>query len=318
MSTPLARLVLLLLLTCGLAHATEPGRRIAITFDDLPWARLDSVVPAELATHHARLIAALKQADVPGVGFVNEGKLESEGRPVPERVAMLRDWLDAGYELGNHTWGHVDLHAVGLAAYQADILRGERELRPLLAARGHTPRWFRHPYLRAGRAPADKAALAEFLAAHGYRIAPVTIDNSDWIWARAYDEARVRDDARQRVRLRREFVPYLIAKLDYFEAQSKTLLGYALPQVLLLHANELNADTFPVLVDAIHTRGYRVVGLEEVLADSAYARKDGYTGAYGPSWIHRWAIADGKPTDFFAGEPETPRWVMELAGVDSE
>jgi hypothetical protein len=160
--------------------------------------------------------------------------------------------------------------------------------------------------------------VADFLAAHGYRIAPVTVDNSDWIWARAYDEAREHLKPGERARLRREFVPYLVAKLDYFEQQSQALLGRELPQVLLLHANELNADTFVALVDAIRARGWRFVALDEALADPAYARRDGYTGAYGPSWIHRWAIADEKPKTYFAGEPETPRWVMDLAGVDSE
>ena len=30
----------------------------------------------------------------------------------------LRDWLDAGHALGNHTHGHLDVHAVGLPAFQ--------------------------------------------------------------------------------------------------------------------------------------------------------------------------------------------------------
>ena len=147
----LLRLLLLVVLLPTAAFAATPDRRIAITIDDLPWQRIELTPAAELPARHAQLIAALKQAGTPGVGFVNEGKLEVDGQVRPERVAMLHDWLEAGYELGNHTYGHVDLHAVGLDAYQADILRGERQLRPLLAERGRTPRWFRHPYLRAGR-----------------------------------------------------------------------------------------------------------------------------------------------------------------------
>jgi hypothetical protein len=54
------------------------------------------------------------------------------------------------------------------------------------------------------------------------------------------------------------------------------------------------------------------------MRDPAYARVDGYTGRFGPSWLHRWAMAEGKPKAFYAGEPEVPRWVLDLAGVDSE
>jgi peptidoglycan/xylan/chitin deacetylase (PgdA/CDA1 family) len=316
--------VLLLSTLAWSVHAAEPDRRIAITIDDLPWQRMDKTPPAELASRHAQLMAQLKQAGVPVVGFVNEGKLEVDGQVQPARVAMLRDWLEAGHELGNHTHGHLDVHAVGLPAFQQDILDGERVLRPLLAERGRVPRWFRHPYLRAGRTPEDRATLSAFLGEHGYRIAPVTVDNGEWVWAFAY--ANVidgRPDTAERAatleRLRRGYIPYMLNKVDYYEQQSQALLGYALPQVWLLHANELNAAAYADLVAGVQRRGYRVVTLDEAMRDPAYARgEDGYNGRYGPSWLHRWAMAEKKPKDFFAGEPVVPGWVLALAGVESE
>ncbi|HZH44828.1 MAG TPA: polysaccharide deacetylase family protein [Lysobacter sp.] len=302
--------------------AAEPDRRIAVTIDDLPWQSADSLAPDTLRARHAQLMRALRQAGVTGVGFVNEGRLERDGQLQPERLAMLRDWLDAGWELGNHTHGHVDLHAVGLDVYRADILRGERQLRPLLAARGQAPRWFRHPYLRSGRSAEDKAALTAFLAEHGYRIAPVTVDNSEWIWAQAYRRVLDGPDTPERAatleRLRRGYLPYMLNKVDYYEQQSQALLGYVVPQVWLMHANELNADTFAELVAGVQRRGYRVVTLEEALRDPAYARPDAYTGRFGPSWLHRWAMAEKKPPAFYAGEPLVPKWVLDLAGVEAE
>lgn len=313
-----ARLIALLLaLVAGPGEVAAQERRIAVTFDDLVWSGSEPLAPAALA-HHAALVSALRIAQVRGVGFVNESRLEIDGEVAPARVAMLQDWLDAGWELGNHTWGHVDLHAVGLAVYEDHIRRGERVLRPLLEARGERPRWFRHPYLRAGRSGYEKAALARFLAREGYRIAPVTIDHSDWIWSRAYVVALERGDLALAARLRTGFVPYLVDKLAYYEQQSRALLGYEPPQVLLLHANEINAATFVELVEAIRARGYRFVDLDTAVADPAYARPDGYTGPGGPSWIHRWAIAERRPREFFGDEPAAPAWVLELAGVQSE
>ena len=301
----------------------EPDRRIAVTIDDLPWASLGDhqphAPPPAMLEHHAQLMQGLREAGAPVVGFVNEAKLEADGRLAPERLQMLRDWLDAGAQLGNHTFGHTDLHAAGLAAYRADILKGERRLRPLLAESGAKPEWFRHPYLRAGRSLEDKAALAAFLAAHGYRIAPVTVDNSDWIWARAYRNVLDRGgDEEVLGRLRAEYVPYMLAKVDYYERFSIALLGYALPQTWLMHANEINAATYPALVAGVRARGYRTVTLAEAMRDPAYARDDAYTGAWGPSWLHRWAIGEKKPREFFTGEPATPRWVLDLAGVEGE
>ncbi|WP_457319202.1 polysaccharide deacetylase family protein [Stenotrophomonas sp. P5_B8] len=305
------------------AVQASPAQRIALTIDDLPWQRLDERNDPELAQRYAQLLAALSAARVPVVGFVNEIKLEQDGTVQPTRVQMLRDWRDAGFELGNHTRGHVDLHAIGLDAYEQDILDGEKTLRPLLAERGQAPRWFRHPYLRAGQTPQQRAALAAFLDQHGYRIAPVTVDNSEWIWAFAYDHVRdtetdpVLRDTRLR-QLRRGYVPYMLNKLAYYEDQSQRLLGRLPAQVWLMHANALNADSIGELIAATKRRGYTFISLQQALDDPAYAHADGYNGAGGISWIHRWAMADGKPRGFYAGEPKVPRWVLELAGIADE
>ena len=318
------RLLPLLGLLCAFsAQATEPDRRIAVTIDDLPWQRMSTTSPEALRTRHAALLEQLRIGDVPVTGFVNEDKLERDGVLQPGRVAMLEAWLDDGHQLGNHTYGHVDLHVVGIPAFEDAILRGERVLRPMLAKRGQTPQWFRHPYLRAGRTSEDKAAVTDFLSQHGYRVAPVTVDNGEWVWAFAY--ARVLDtqaDTPERTalleRLRLGYVPYMLNKIDYYEQQSQALLGYTLPQTLLLHANELNAEAYAELIAGIKRRGYRFVTLDDAMRDPAYAREDGYHGRYGPSWLHRWAMAEKKPKAFYDGEPVVPKWVMDLAGVDSE
>lgn len=318
-------LTLGLLLLCP-AWAQPPvtiDRRIAITIDDLPWQSAGEPLPADVGPWHRRLIAHLEQAGAPVTGFVNEDKLEVDGRPDPARIAMLDEWLAAGFDLGNHTYAHQSLQDIGVTAFQQSILDGERLLRPLMARRGMVPRWFRHPYLRNGTSVEDKQGIAYFLARHGYRVAPVTVDNSEWIWTFAYRRvldgtAAVPDREDALRRLREGYVPYMLNKLDYYERQSQELLGYNPPHVWLMHANELNADVFAELVAATRRRGYTTITLDEAMRDPAYQRADGYLDRWGPSWIHRWAMAEKKPRSFYAGEPLVPGWVMQMAQVDSE
>jgi hypothetical protein len=146
----------------------------------------------------------------------------------------------------------------------------------------------------------------------------VTVDTSDWLWAAAYRKAIAAKDAAAMAKLREGYVPYMLAKVDYFEAQSIALLGYNLPQILLMHANELNADAYGELLEGLRKRGYSFIDLETALQDPAYQRADAYTGRWGPSWIHRWAIGEQKPKEFFAGEPVVPQWVKDYAGIQSE
>ena len=74
----------------------------------------------------------------------------------------------------------------------------------------------------------------------------MTVDNGEWVWAFAYANVmntQPGTSGREALlsRLRLGYVPYMLNKLDYYEAQSRQLLGYALPQVWLMHANEPNA-----------------------------------------------------------------------------
>ncbi|HUP24014.1 MAG TPA: polysaccharide deacetylase family protein [Thermoanaerobaculia bacterium] len=290
-------------------------RRIAVTVDDLPVisTTADAAVWADVT---ARLVETFRKNEIPAIGFVNETKLASNGGdPDPVRVALLGRWLEAGLELGNHGFAHLDLHRVPAAEFEADVLRGERVLRPLLARRGLEPRFFRHPYLHTGTDLETRDRVATFLEGHGYRVAPVTVDNSDWIFARAYDHALDRGDEAAATRVVEAYGPYMEAMVAFYEDQSRAILGREIPLVLLVHANRLNAAGFDDVARRLRTRGYTFVSLDDAVADPAYTSEDRYVGRGGISWLHRWAITRGVAPSTFRGEPTTPEWVQELAGI---
>lgn len=317
----LSSLVLLLSFAAPVLSASPmpPPRQVAITIDDLPWVEFDRVEAAEARRRFGRIIAALRARHAPATAFVNEDKLLHDGRLDPIRRQLLADWLDAGFELGNHTFGHVDLHRVDVAEFEDAIVRGEATTRELLAARGRSLRWFRHPFLHSGRSDEVAEAVGAFLAGRGYQIAPVTIDNGEWIYARAYLDALRDGEQAAAGELRRDYVRYLDAKTAYFEDESRRLLGREMPQILLIHANSLNADALPEVLTMLERRGYRFVDLATAAADPAYREQaDRFRGAGGISWLHRWALTARRPRDFFEGEPTVPATVLQRAGVDGE
>lgn len=321
MTDPLRRAAVIVAALLPLGLGAGPGtaqgapgtqRMMAVTVDDLPASRSHALPQSRIETVMEGVIGALTRHAVPAVGFVNEGKLDVDGRPDLRRVAPLEAWLDAGLELGNHGYAHLDLHRVEAEAWLEDLLRGERVTRKLVEARGGNLRWFRHPFLHAGLSAAVQRRVQAFLAEHGYRIAPVTIDNGEWIYAREYDRALSRGDGAAAHRLGEDYIRYMLDVVAYYEGQARAILGRPLPHVLLLHANALNADWLDRLLDELAARGYRWVSLERALEDAAYGRPiDGYTGAGGISWLHRWAITDGVDPAVFRGEPRVPGWVED-------
>jgi peptidoglycan/xylan/chitin deacetylase (PgdA/CDA1 family) len=158
-----------------------PRREVCVTFDDLPVVGTRDLAAQQEITR--KLVHSITSNRVPAIGFVNENKLLDGGVEDERRVTLLQEWLNAGLDLGNHSFSHPDLHSTPLETFEADVVRGEATTRRLLNRRGKTLRYFRHPFLHAGRDLETQQQLAEFLASRGCPVAPVTIDNSDWIFA---------------------------------------------------------------------------------------------------------------------------------------
>ncbi|MEO8635763.1 MAG: polysaccharide deacetylase family protein [Gemmatimonadales bacterium] len=302
------------LLLAMLVTPAKPERLIAITFDDLPMVSATQVPVEVFEALTRQLVGSIVLHRVPAIGFVNEGKLyDTDGDADPRRVGLLEQWLGAGLSLGNHTWSHPDLHRMALVEFERDLLRGETVTRALLLAQGKPLRFFRHPFLHTGQPLAVRDSLLVFLDQHGYEVAPVTIDNSDYLFARAYDLARSRGDSILATRLATTYLDYMESVVVFYEGQADAIIGHAFPQVLLLHASALNAHTFDALATRLTTRGYHFVSLELALRDPAYQNQDRYAGNAGISWLQRWAITRGMLGSTFLGEPEVPDWVEAAA-----
>ncbi len=285
-------------------------RQIAITFDDLIFVPQDDLTQMKTLTQ--KLLTTLKKNKVPAIGFVNETKLHKPNEEAA-RTAILKMWIDAGFELGNHTYSHLDMFKATAEEFQKDLLRGEVVTKKLLAAKGKQERYFRHPYLNTGATPDQKSAFDKIIADNHYTVAPVTVDNGDYIFASVYAEALKKNDRAMMKRISDAYIPYMNSVLDFYEKQSKTLLGYEMKQILLVHANTINAHHFEEMIQMMKKRGYEFISLEEALRDKAYQLQDSYTGRNGTSWIQRWAMTQKhQPTiKQFKEEPNVPEFIQK-------
>jgi len=285
------------------------GREVALTFDDLPAGAADYMTGQEIDDMTARLVGTLKEQGIPAVGFVNAKKLYKWGE-VDERIKALQMWLDAGFELGNHTFSHMSLNRNTLEEWEDDVVEGEPVLKMLLAEHNMKLRYFRHPYLDTGRDLRTRREAEEFLVQRGYRIAPVTLDAWDWMFAPVYDEAKKRGNTADEKLIVAAYLKYSNEMFDYDEKLSVQIMGYEPKQVILLHGNNLEAEHIGELADLSRKRGYKFISLGDALGDEAYGLPDTYVGEEGTGWLERWAITQGHPP---MGEPEFPPDIMQRA-----
>jgi cellulose synthase/poly-beta-1,6-N-acetylglucosamine synthase-like glycosyltransferase/peptidoglycan/xylan/chitin deacetylase (PgdA/CDA1 family) len=138
----------------------SPVRRIALTFDDGPDPRWTP-----------RIAAVLRGLHVPATFFVIGSKVVRH----PDLVRSLHRW---GFELGNHTFTHVDLASLPVWERRLQISLTERALD---AAVGVGSRLIRPPYssVPAAVTLAQERAYAD-LASRGYVIVLSDLDGEDW------------------------------------------------------------------------------------------------------------------------------------------
>ncbi len=296
-------------------NAQAKQRFIAVTIDDLPVVstRKDLKNRQEITK---KLLAHITEAKVPAIGFVNENKLYNGDQRDEAQVDLLRQWLNAGLELGNHTFSHLSLNNNPLEKFEAEILQGEIITKELLAAKNQRIRYFRHPFLHTGTSLEIKAELNKFLAEHGYTIAPVTCDNEDYIFSSAYDRAFDKKDKKMMRRVGAAYVPFLEAKMDFCERQSVKLFDREIKQTLLIHANFINSDYFDDIARMLKKRGYQFVTLENALTDDAYRLPDTFVSPGGVLWIYRWALASGE-NKVLPNEPQVPDFVVQASEFNS-
>lgn len=103
--------------------ATTTGKRIALTFDDIPRTPGPFLTEDERTAH---LIAALKDAGVDQAAFfLNPGHI-AERPGAEERIAA---YVAAGHVIANHSNTHPRLSQTDTATYLADIDAAEAQLK---------------------------------------------------------------------------------------------------------------------------------------------------------------------------------------------
>jgi peptidoglycan/xylan/chitin deacetylase (PgdA/CDA1 family) len=261
------------------------GLEVALTIDDLP---VHGPIPAGENPKSVAdgVIAALTHTRVPAYGLIN-GHWTAEQ---PETLDALKAWNAAGLSLGNHTWSHGHLSEMSLAEFEAEVVRNEAVLSKVDSGDW---RWFRYPFLDEGKDEAQRSAARRILAAHGYKIAAVTMDFADWQWTGPYARCRAQGDDEAVDELERLYMRAAAEGIAYARDLARKLYGRDIPYVVLLHESAFEARMLPRLIQLYRSAGFRLVSLPRAESDPAYADQVSPGAVAEPQGLQGKAIARG-------------------------
>ena len=273
----IAKLIVLSLLLIQVAHA----RSIAFTFDDGP--DMSDTVRMTAAERNSAILRQLADAKLKSVLFVTHTDTDEQ------RVALIRQWGDAGHMVGNHTATHPDLQSkdVTLAKFEQDMLACDAAIRDLP---GFT-KIFRFPYLKEGDTAAKRDGFRAFLKSVDYRTGPVSIDTSDWYYSSRLRERLLQDPRFDINRYRDAYLRHLYDRAEYYDGLSQKVLGRSILHVTLMHHNLVNALFLGDAIQMFRNRGWQVIDARVAFEDPVYKSEPNVLPA-GESIL--WALAKQK------------------------
>jgi peptidoglycan-N-acetylglucosamine deacetylase len=295
----------MLLLMC--VPVGSAAQKLAITFDDLP--QNGDLPPGVTRVDITKnTLAVLKKRHMPPVyGFINAKKLEGS----TDGAEALKLWA-AAEPVGNHAYSHMDLHQNPPEAFEREIGENEPPLE-LLADPGSSEQdwhWLRYPFLHEGDTLEKRNAVRDYLKAHGYKVAQVTMEWGDYFWNTAYARCVAKNDAQGTDWLRSSYLGTASAEIDHYRELSKILFGHDINYVLLLHLGSFSGTILPDVFDLLKKKGFEFVTLQEAESDPAYEIDPGEGALRGGTMLDQLMSARKLP---HPSEPQKPEG--ELAAV---
>ena len=242
-----------------------PHPVVALTFDDLPAA---GTLPVTMTREEiAKSIAAKLNAEgMTGTyGFVNASRLENNA----DAEKALHAWVDAGMNIGSHTWAHISLTSHTPEEFEQQVTQNEPALHQY--AQGRDWHWFRYPFLWEGDTLEKRHAVRAFLAQHKYRIAQVSLDFEDYAWNDAFARCTTKKEDAAVEWLRQSYLETAKEYIQLGRQEELIAFGHEIPNVMLLHATGFTSLMLPDLIDLLRKEGFQFASLPEVEKDPAYA-----------------------------------------------
>lgn len=253
------------------------AKTMAITIDDLPFARHVPVNETEQIRITSDILNALDQHRACCLGFaVGSWTANSQGQ------SLLASFARGEHVVCNHGHFHRALTDMTLGEFEQDLLRSHAQLSRWMGDR----RYFRFPYLRMGRSRTHTARVLAILAKHRYANVPVTIDLEDWRFDDQYRQALLEPTYSGAQRIIQKYSDYIQTTIEYFDTLARLKLRRSPHHLFLLHANRLNGDSLSATLRIIRNNGWDFIHPLDALADPIYAKESKYHGRSGVSWLY--------------------------------
>ncbi len=273
--------------------------KISITIDDVP-----NTKKFQEDGYRSLLLETLDSLNIPIAIFINEGLIYRTNDTV-RNLMLLEEWATRNFvTLGNHTFSHLRYSDVTFDEFKKDVEKGEIISRQLANKFIKTLEIFRFPYNDLGLDSIHKAKIDSFLTSRAYKIAPFTVESSDWMFNAVYEHYISNSEYEQAAKIGTLYVSQTIEFVHFFDSLSQAVYGRNVNQIYLCHDNSINAKYLKEIIVALESEDYEFVSIEDAIKDPAYNQSNVYYKKWGISWFYRWMPDSNIRMEWMKKEPD--------------
>src|SRR3974390_215774 len=141
------------------------------------------------------------------------------------------------------------------------------------------------PFSTKATPPPKKRAISEFLTAHGYKVAQVTISFGDYAYNEPYARCLATNDQQGIDHLKLGYLDGAALSLQQSVADAELLYGRDIKHVMLLHVGSFQTVMLPRLLELLNHREFRLITLPEAASDPAYPMHPDLPSKYGGTFL---------------------------------
>jgi peptidoglycan/xylan/chitin deacetylase (PgdA/CDA1 family) len=268
---------LILLILFILADRAQ-AKTVAITIDDLPFVHASKYQQKEVETYFRKILSTLESRNIKATGFVISSHANDDWKK-----NLLIEMQNRGHQLANHTHTHPRFINTSLSEYIDEIKKAHEFLTSINAPN----KIFRYPFLNRGETEEKYEGVKKFLNKNEFKIAPVTIDNSDWKFNAQYQNLVQMGKLRDAIQTGFEYLEHMKEQTKLFDELAKEKTKREIHHILLIHMNRINVEYLGDLLDWYSENGWEFITLKKALEDPVYKIEETYKGPNGWSWLQR-------------------------------
>lgn len=253
----------------------DHSKRIAVVFDNMPISDVGVLSRPEKEKLFYDMLASLEKYNITTVGFVTGKFIRNWDR------ILLREFLEKGHSIGNHTFTNFSLSFVTAEKFIHDINLCEEVIDSYIGQN----KYFSYPFMQYGDTPEKRDSVQTFLEDNNYTTVPISIPPADPTINTEYLQALNQENQEAMQAAADKYLQTVKNYIVTWQQTARRRYDRNVDQIMLISVSLVSLKYLDTLLEWLDAREWEFITVNEALEDPIYKMEVKKNEAIGQPWL---------------------------------